>query len=124
MKHPSEIEFHGMKIPDYMADGLIRYVEDGIPPGDFLTAVLENDLSEAIGRADEANIKVIPAYVFWLYNYAPIGCWGSKAKVKSWMKRKAEAEAWAEEECKWEGTHHAVIRGPDKYECFYMGDFS
>ena len=44
--------------------------------------------------------------------------------ASNWFLLKADAEAWAEEECEWEGTHHAVIRGPDKYECFYMGVFS
>ena len=86
MKDPSEIEFHGMRIPDYMAGGLIRYVEDGIPPGDFLTAVIENDLSGAVGRADDANIRNIPAYAFYLYNYAPASSHGSKMAFKAWIK--------------------------------------
>ena len=35
----------------------------------------------------------------------------------------ASAEAWAREECAWEGTDHAVVKGPD-YEAFFPGDFS
>ena len=86
----NEIVFHGMTIPDYMAGGLTRYIEDGIEPGDFLSAVICNDLAEAVGRADSANIKNIPAYVFYLYNYAPSSCWGSREKMDAYMKAKAE----------------------------------
>ena len=35
------------KIPvDYMVDAMRDYLEKGIPPGDFLTALLSNDLME------------------------------------------------------------------------------
>jgi hypothetical protein len=36
---------------------------------------------------------------------------------------KEGAEGWAREECAWEGTDHAIVKGPD-YECFFAGDFS
>jgi large subunit ribosomal protein L9 len=36
-----------------MIGGLRRYIENGIGPGDFLWAVLTNDLRGAIERADE-----------------------------------------------------------------------
>ena len=48
MKHPIEIEFHGMTIPDYMAEGLLRYVEDGIPPtASFRSATLTRTTSRS-----------------------------------------------------------------------------
>lgn len=34
---------------------LERYLNNGIMPGSFMTAVLENNLKEAIGRADMTN---------------------------------------------------------------------
>jgi hypothetical protein len=38
-------------VPGYCIGGLVRYVTDGVPPGDFLMAVLGGDLFEALGRA-------------------------------------------------------------------------
>ena len=71
-------------IPDYMIDGLQRYIDHGIQPGSFLSAVLSNDLREAVGRADDTNIHCLPAYIRWLYNEAPAMCWGSPEAVDSW----------------------------------------
>ena len=71
-------------IPDYMRGGLIRYVLHGISPGGFLSAVLSNDLREAVGRADETNQQALVHYVRFLYNYAPVGCWGSAKRFEEW----------------------------------------
>ena len=82
--------FRNFYIPERMMGGLLRYIEEGIEPGHFLSAVIMNDLSAAVGRADEENVKNLPAYVGYLYNEAPAGCWGSKKKFEDWMKKKAE----------------------------------
>jgi len=55
------------------------------PVGDFLTAVLHNNLTEAVARADDENIKNLPAFVGYLYNEAPSLCWGSKERVAEWL---------------------------------------
>ena len=85
---PETYKFRGFEIPEYMMGGIERYIEHGIEPGDFLTAVICNDLAEAVGRADDTNIRNIPAYLGYLYNEAPSPCWGSPAKFKAWMKMK------------------------------------
>ena len=82
-------EFRGMSIPDYMADAMQLWIDRGIYPGSFLTAVLENDLAEACGRADENNLRVLPAYIAYLYNEAPSACWGSPTKCAQWSKARA-----------------------------------
>lgn len=64
------------------------YIENGIEPGSFLTAVLENDLMEAFGRADDINRERLFDYCSFLYNEAPPACFGSKEKVKLWIKQK------------------------------------
>jgi hypothetical protein len=71
-------------IPGYMHGGLRRWIENGIEPGGFLMAVLENDLKEAVSRADATNVQALPNYIRYLYNYAPRGCWGSPEKVAAW----------------------------------------
>lgn len=65
---------------------LERYLNNGIMPESFLTAVLQNNLSEAFGRADldnEANLKNIVGYI---YNNIPSSAWGSPEKVANWLK--------------------------------------
>lgn len=79
-------------IPSHMHGGLYRYLVSGIEPGDFLMAVLENNLREAVGRADHINQPKLPDYIRYLYNYAPSKCWGSPEKVAAWVEMHAEAE--------------------------------
>jgi hypothetical protein len=74
-------QFRQFAIPEHMMTG---YIERGVPVGDFLTAVLENNLSEACGRADDDNLENLPAYVAYLYNEAPSPCHGSPEKVRAW----------------------------------------
>ena len=74
-------------IPERTLDGIRRYVEDRIPPGDFLTSVLGNDLIESFSWADEENRKALFEIVRYCYNELPYGCWGSPEKVKKWLSR-------------------------------------
>lgn len=78
--------FRQWYIPDRMMGGLKRYVEDRIHPGDFLMAVLTNDLVEAVGRADEENMANLPAYVAFMQNCVPYNCWGNPSVVQEWLK--------------------------------------
>lgn len=78
-------------IPDYMRGGIIRYYENGIPPGDFLTAVIDNDLSEACGRADETNQRCLFAYMSWFYNYAQHGTWGYEGATHNYCAKVRDA---------------------------------
>lgn len=74
-------------IPFHMIGGVRRYIENGIPPGSFLTAVLSNDLRGAFERADDENRGCIEGYVRFLYSYGPSECWGSPAKFNAWCQR-------------------------------------
>lgn len=73
-------------LPEDLRDGFKMYIEHGVPPGHFITAVLRNDLKEACARADLHNRKKLYDLVFWLYNYAPNSCWGSPALVHNWIQ--------------------------------------
>lgn len=74
-------------IPERMMPALRHWIDHGIPPGDFLLAVLCNDLMDAIGRADDENRQNLPAYISFLFNEAPSPCWGSPPKVIAWAAR-------------------------------------
>jgi len=82
----AKAKMHEYGIPDYMHDVIIRYYERGIPPGHFLTAVIDNDLRGAIERADDTNVMALKAYVMWFYNQAPSGSWGKAGSVARWVK--------------------------------------
>ena len=72
------------KVPvHYMLSGMKRYVEQGIMPGSFLTAVLCNDLKEAVAHADAGNIEELVEWVRFCWNELPASIWGSHEKVKA-----------------------------------------
>ena len=71
--------------PDVI-ESIMSYVHDRVPPGDFLEAVLENDLKESFERADDDNIRSMFEIVQFVYNEIPARCWGSPEKVKRWLR--------------------------------------
>lgn len=77
------------QIPEHMQSALRRYVLQGLKPGDFLTAVICNDLRNAVGRADSDNLPLLKLYVQWFYNVAPGTCWGSRDIMVRWMEERA-----------------------------------
>ena len=74
-----------------LGEAIIAYFEQRRPTGDFLGAVLANDLVGAFSQADDRNSLAMRDYVFWLYNYAPgrsSGVWGSREAVAAWLSGK------------------------------------
>ncbi len=65
-------------------ESIDAWVESGRPTGDFLKAVIENDLKEAIGRADISALDNLPHIVAYLYNDCPSECWGSTTNKLEW----------------------------------------
>ena len=76
---------------EYMKGAVQRYIEQGISPGGFLTAVICNNLSEGLIRADENNGAKLKEWVQWFYSEAPSPCWGSKEKMEVWMNQRRKA---------------------------------
>lgn len=69
-----------------MLDSLRLYVFEHLPPGQFLTAVLSNDLNGAIAHADDTRMAALKRIVQFVYNDLPSQCWGSKEKVDRWLR--------------------------------------
>ena len=57
-----------------------KWYYEGFPLGHFLTAVVNNDLIEAVFRADDVNIKALKLYAWFLTWNIPSD-WRTKAKA-------------------------------------------
>jgi len=68
-------------------DAIDRYAKERIPTGDFLYAVLTNNLKESFILADEENSRDLKEIVSYCYSHIPTICWGSKEKVKAWLEK-------------------------------------
>lgn len=78
-------------LPEHMREGMKNYLEHGIEPGSFLTAVLSNDLKRAVGAADHINLQYLTNIVSYCYNEIPAGSWGSPEMVQEWMAHRMQA---------------------------------
>ena len=72
------------EIPVHLREGLARYLEHGIPPGHFLTAVLAHDLFDAINRGDELSLAGLVPLVRYIQTNTPTRAHGSRAIVAAW----------------------------------------
>lgn len=84
--------FGRYSIREDMLEALVRYRDMGIDPGDFLNAIIENDLVAAVGAADEGNMDNLPAYAAYLYMRMPRESWGSRERRAAWQA--AQFERW------------------------------
>ena len=91
---------YNFEFPDSFGELLCRslenWIEHGTRPGHFVTAVLTNNLFEAIARADSNNVKLLPDIVRWVYSHAPSSCWGTEEKMKEWKGLENEATTIAD----------------------------
>lgn len=76
---------HWSKVPHHTQQALLKYLEHHILPGDFLRAVLQNNLTEAVLFADKQNQEALQDIIRVLYNYAPSPSWGSETAVREWI---------------------------------------
>ena len=73
-------------IPEYTKESIDSFVARKLPPGGFVSAVLENNLSQAFARADLENERHMKDIVSYVYNHIPMDAWGSPEKVAAWWK--------------------------------------
>jgi len=78
-------------IPKSVQDEIDRHVEQGCPCGDFVTAILDNDLQEAFQRADDHNLAYMKEIVTYMYAHTPAACQGSKLKRRAWQSHQGLA---------------------------------
>ena len=68
------------QVPYYMRESVLGYLDNGQPPGDFLQAVLENNLHWAGCGADAENQAALFGWAAVL-DALPMNVWGSREKV-------------------------------------------
>jgi hypothetical protein len=72
-------------VPEGTWEALRRYLIHGIRPGQFLQAVLSNNLIGAIARGDVKNLEGLVVLVRYLVHHAPAQAWGSPEAVAAWI---------------------------------------
>jgi hypothetical protein len=77
-------------IPEYTKKCIDEYVEKGVPLGDFLTAVMANNLMRSFGAADDNNRAHLFDIVKYVYNNTPHTCHGNIEIVENWIKKHKE----------------------------------
>ncbi len=84
-------------VPPRVKVDLEAWAADARPVGQFLEAVLSNDLRGAIDRADPEHLYALPAIMTFVCSRMPIGSYGSISNVRTWPgfvgMLKAAAEA-------------------------------
>lgn len=71
-------------LPEHIRGGMKRYIEQGIIPGDFLQAVIQDKLVDSFGRADETNITNMFKIAMFAYNEMPMRSRGSENAMLKW----------------------------------------
>lgn len=82
------IDYSGL--PKSLREGARLWIEEGIGPGSFLRAVIDNNLLEACCQASRENLEHIVDITKWWYIEAPAHCWGTKGKADEWAKARAK----------------------------------
>lgn len=83
-------------IPHHLWPGLKAFVLTGRPVGDFLRAVISNDLKLAVAHADDESIQHLRDIVRYFYNETPGGCSGSPERYAYWVKEGGFAGIYAD----------------------------
>jgi|GEM_PF-1471547 len=74
-------------IPDLIQESLWNYLAYGLPPGGFMEAVLKNDFTSAMARADHTwNGRSFKDLARWVEKYVPHYARGTDDIMKKWMK--------------------------------------
>lgn len=74
-------------LPQTSRNELIEYVLRGTRPGEFLYAVLINDLIASAQRADHANINCLRCWAQVMVWGVPMACRGTEELVENWITK-------------------------------------
>ncbi len=107
----AKISYDGL--PEHMREGVQRYIELGVPPGRFLSAVICNDLKNSFALADDVNRTRLFDIVSFFYNQVPANCWSSIERMKAWQEH-GGLLGWIEQERKIEEAEAKKKEEPEE----------
>lgn len=67
-----------------IAPQIQAWVERGLSPDDFLSAILTCDLQEAVAYASAEMVPHLYDVASTLYRWLPGGCWGGQEQMRRW----------------------------------------
>lgn len=74
-------------LPEGSRLAIINYIVCGTKVGDFLAAVITNDLKAAWNYADYQNRQKIGQWVQFMYDQVPAACWGDTESLVAWRAK-------------------------------------
>jgi len=89
---PRDIKACNELVPEHLREAVLSYVQEAHPVGDFLRAVISNDLFDAVARADEQSLAGLRCLCQWFYNYTPRSCYGSRDRYRTWLEPRVDDE--------------------------------
>jgi len=72
-------------IPLHIYEGLVAYRDRHAPPGGFIHAVLTNNFSEVVSRADDMSLPALGDILHWVHENMPAASYGSPKLVEKWL---------------------------------------
>lgn len=82
----AQMEANG--VPAHIADALRSYALDGLKPGSFTCACIDNDFTDAVCMATpDVTVEHMRAVAKTLYNDFPSAAWGSRTNREAWAAR-------------------------------------
>lgn len=76
--------------PPLVRQAIDKWATQAQKPGDFVCALLQNDLLGAYQRADPWSTKNMAAIVAYLWNEVPSDAWGSVERFEAWPALRLE----------------------------------
>lgn len=74
------------KLPEHFREPVRLYVEQGVRPGDMITAILNNNLLDACCWIQPELLPQIKELVLWFHWEVPALSWGSPIRVWLWTE--------------------------------------
>ena len=72
----------------WVINDLQAYKDRGVVPGNFLQAVLHNDLMGAVRFGDDEVLREMREIIQFIRKELPAQAYGSQEEVKEWIKSK------------------------------------
>jgi hypothetical protein len=91
-------------IPRAIKQQIDDYIDYGVLPSDFLSAMLCNNIRLAVAHADDFNKSALFDIVIYLENFMPNMAWGSAERVEKWLAFHRNNLAFIVEAIVWDRT--------------------